>query len=497
MDPISSAWEFLRTNSAAIAPQLHLTIWALGLLAVAPIIRSWKREWCLIFTLAALGISLLHLLTVWDEGAGPAFYGAVTLDSFARFFDLIFLLSGILGVALSYRYLDIENEQHGEYYALILFATVGMMFMAGALDLVTLFVGLELMSISIYILVGFLRRKRKSNEASLKYFLLGAFSTGIILYGMSLLYGVTGSTRLQEIGSQLQSHPPNALAVLGMFMMIAGLCFKIAAAPFHMWAPDAYEGAPTSITAYMSVSVKAAAFALFFRIFFLAFPGLRDLYVPALALIAMLTMTWGNVAAVTQTNVKRLLAYSSISHAGYVLMGLVAGTQYGLTASAIYLFIYTFMNLGAWGILLLLRREDISGEEIEDFNGLFFKRPWLAVLMLIFLLSLAGIPPLGGFIAKYFVFGAAIRAALAASGSQSTLLIWMAVVAALNAVVALYYYLRLVLAMFWRADYVPARLSFSTGVLLTLIVTGLVTVLSGIYPQPFIELARSAGLNLI
>ncbi len=497
MDPISGAWEFLKTNSAAIAPQLHLTIWALGLLAVAPIVRSWRREWSLIFSLAGLGISLIHLLTIWQAGAGPAFYDAVTLDAFARFFDLIFLISAILAVALSYRYLDIEDEQHGEYYALILFATVGMMFMAGALDLVTLFVGLELMSVSIYILVGFLRRKRRSNEASMKYFLLGAFSTGIILYGMSLLYGVTGSTNLQEIGSQLQSREPGTLAILGMFMMIAGLCFKVAAAPFHMWAPDAYEGAPTSITAFMSVAVKAAAFAIFFRIFYLAFPGLREIYMPVLAVIAIFTMTWGNVAAVTQRNVKRLLAYSSISHAGYVLMGLVAGTPYGLTASALYLLIYTFMNLGIWGIVLLLRREDIRGEEIDDFNGLFFKNAPLAILMLIFLLSLTGIPPLGGFIAKYFVFAAAIRASLEAQGTESTLLICMAVVAALNSVVALYYYMRLVVAMFFRTDFVPTRLSFSAGLILTLILTGILTVVMGVYPQPFIELARSASLTLI
>jgi NADH-quinone oxidoreductase subunit N len=355
----------------------------------------------------------------------------------------------------------------------------------------------ELMAISTYILVGFFKKERRSNEASMKYFLLGAFSSGIILYGMSLLYGVTGSTYLVEIGRSLGKVENQSLAYLALFMMIAGFCFKIAAAPFHQWAPDAYEGAPTGITAFMSVAVKAAAFAVFFRVFFVAFGEMREVFLWVLAFIAILTMTWGNVAAVTQNNVKRLLAYSSISHAGFVLMGLVAGGELGVTASAVYLAIYAAMNLGTWTILILLRRKDISGEEIEDFNGLFFKRPGIAVLMLVFLLSLAGIPPLGGFIAKYFVFAAVIKAAFAAAGPSGTLLIWLAVVGAGNAVVALYYYLRIVVAMFIRSDYQPARLSFSAGIVLALVITGFLTILMGVYPQPFIELARSASLPLI
>ena len=307
---------------------------------------------------------------------------------------------------------------------------------------------------------------------------------------------MTGSTNLVDIGNSLARQELSPLVALAVFLIIIGLCFKVAAAPFHMWAPDAYEGAPTAITAFMSVGVKAAAFAVFFRICFVALGDVREAYVVILALVSMLTMTWGNVAAVTQKNVKRLFAYSSISHAGYVLMALVAGTEYGVRAAAVYLFVYTFMNLGVWAVLILLRREDIQGEDIESFRGLLAKRPAVAVLMLLFLLSLAGIPPMGGFIAKYFVFGAVIQAAFATTGSQATLLVVLAVVGALNAVVSLFYYLRIVVLMFFEQDPVPARLAFSAGVVIALVVTGVLTVLTGVYPQPLIDLAWAAATSL-
>ncbi|MDA2926087.1 NADH-quinone oxidoreductase subunit N [Acidobacteria bacterium AH-259-G07] len=493
---IDNLWEFFRENSAAIGPQLQLIIWGLGILCVDFLIPAQKKGRGAIYALGGLFMASIHLYWFWGISPGPAFYNMVTLDFFARYFNLLFLAAAFLTVIMSYRYLDIEDEQHTEYYALILFATAGMMFMAGAIDLVSLFVGLELMSISTYVLVGFLRSQKRSNEAAMKYFLLGAFSTGIILYGMSLLYGLSGSTNLNEIGRQIVGLENNTLLVLSLFMMMAGLCFKIAAVPFHMWVPDAYEGAPTSITAFMSVAVKAAAFAIFFRIFYLAFGDVREIYIFALAVIAMVTMTWGNVAALTQDNVKRLLAYSSISHAGFVLMGLVAGTDLGVTASAIYLLAYTFMNLGAWSVVILLRRQDIPGETLEDFNGLYFKHPAIAVLMLIFFLSLAGIPPLAGFIAKYFVFAAVLEVALSSGEAHSSLMVWVAVVGALNVVVSVYYYFRIVVSMFIRKDYLPAPLSFSAGLVVVLVITGLFTVLIGIYPEPFISLARAASLSL-
>jgi NADH-quinone oxidoreductase subunit N len=489
------AFSYLIQNSLVIRPQIVLVIWGIAILCVVPFLGKNSTRYPLFYTLAGLAVAAFYV--IWGSDAGPAFGGAIVFDFFTRFFHLLFLVAAFLSVLLSYRYLEIEGSHHGEYYALILFATAGMMFMAGAMELITVVVGLELMSVSTYILVGFTSRQRRSNEASMKYFLLGAFSTGVILYGMSLLYGIVGSTNLSEIGEVLGANEVGPLVALAVILTIVGLCFKVAAVPFHMWAPDAYEGAPTSVTAFMSVAVKAAGFALFFRICLVAFGDIRDLYVGILALISMLTMTWGNVAAVTQTNIKRLLAYSSISHAGYILMGLVAGTAFGVRAAAIYLLIYTVANLGVWAVVIVLRREDIKGEDMDSLKGLFSQYPAVAILMLFFLLSLAGIPPMGGFIAKYFVFASVMDVGLNSSGNLAFLMFSVAIVGALNAVVALYYYLRIVVLMFFERDFVPVPLALSTGTTITLVVAGLLTLIMGIYPQPFIELAESAALPLM
>ena len=314
------------------------------------------------------------------------------------------------------RYLKTEHENHGEYYALMLLSVVGMMCMAAGFDIVLIFIGLELMAIATYILVGFLRRDRRSNEAALKYLLLGAFSSGIFAYGLSLLYGLTGSTNLGVIGSQLARilarDPHNAIAIVALLTTMTGLLFKIAAVPFHQWAPDAYEGAPTSITGFMSVSVKAAGWAMLLRVLGATYPAypnvmiglaaMRPVYVPVLVFVSIATMTGANFAALTQTNTKRLLAYSSIAHVGYMLLGLIAGTATALSPDGIkgiliYLLVYTFMNLGAFGVITSLRHRNIIGDELDDLNGLYSRAPVEAVLMLIFLLSLAGIPPLAGF----------------------------------------------------------------------------------------------------
>jgi len=502
---------FLQANSAAIGPQLQLIAWGLGILLADSLFPDHRikgkigvisfafhgKQLAGVFAAVGIIMASIHLYVLRVAGVGPAFFDMVSLDTFSVFFSALFLAAALVAVFISYNYLNVEKEQHSEYYALILFATAGMMFMAAAIDLVTIFVGLELMSVSIYILVGFLRTQRRSNEAAMKYFLLGSFSTATILYGMSLLYGVAGTTNLERIGAEIAGQETNLLVVTALFLLMAGLCFKIAAAPFHMWAPDAYEGAPTAITAFMSVAVKAAAFAVFLRIFIVVFAQVRDLYIPVLAVISMITMTWGNVSAVTQQNVKRMLAYSSISHAGFVLMGLVAGTSYGVEASLIYLLAYTFMNLGVWTVVILLRREDIPGEQVDDFSGLFFKRPGIAVLMLVFLLSLAGMPPLAGFIAKYFVFSSVIQVALTPEHPFARLMAWVAVIGVINAVVSLYYYLRLVVAMFMRKEFLPAPLSFSWGIAISLAVTAVFTVLIGVWPQPFIDLVRLASMPLV
>jgi NADH-quinone oxidoreductase subunit N len=503
---------FLQKNLTAIGPQLQLICWGLGILFADFLFPDYRikgkigglsftfhgKQLAAVFALVGLAMSAIHLYILRGTVISSAFFDMIALDSFATFFDWLFLAAAIIGVLISYNYLNVEKEQHAEYYALILFATAGMMFMAAAVDLIVIFVGLELMSISIYVLVGFLRNQRRSNEAAMKYFLLGSFSTATILYGMSLLYGLAGTTNLKRIASEIANQQTvSPLVVVALFMLLAGLCFKIAAAPFHMWAPDAYEGAPSAITAFMSVAVKAAAFAIFFRIFLTVFAQVREIYTPVLAVISMVTMTWGNISALSQQNVKRLLAYSSVSHAGFVLMGLVAAPERGLEASAIYLLAYTFMNLGVWIVVVVLRREDIPGEQVDDFNGLFFKRPWVAVLMLIFLLSLAGIPPLAGFLAKYYVFAAVIQEAMSPGQPLAALFAWLAIVGAINAVVSLYYYARIVAAMFMRKEFLPAPLSMSVGVTISLVVTAVMTVLIGIWANPFIQFAVHATFPLV
>jgi NADH-quinone oxidoreductase subunit N len=317
----------------------------------------------------------------------------------------------------------------------------------------------------------------------MKYFLLGAFSSGILLYGMSLLYGISGSTRFTQIAQALAARPAaDPISMMAMITLSAGLFFKIAAVPFHQLTPDAYEGAPTSITAFMSVAVKAASFAMMIRIFMIAIYPLRPQWVSVMGAVCVLTMTIGNIAAITQSNVKRLLAYSSISHAGYILIGFIAGNETGLTAVPLYLLIYTFTNIGAWAVIVALRRRDVVGEHIDEMSGLFFKNPGAAILMLIFLLSLAGIPPTAGFIAKYYLFAAAIE-----TGHNA-----LAVIAVLNAAVSIYFYLRIVVAMFMREPTEKTGLVYSPGLLAALGVAFVFTILIGVYPDPFISMARQA-----
>jgi NADH-quinone oxidoreductase subunit N len=475
--------QFFQTQDiGATAPELYLALFGMILLIWDLFVKD-KR---VLGVVALIGIAFSGAFLYGLRGIQTEAYGGLLrIDPFAAFFKLIFLIAAALSIAISLKYLDIERENHGEYYALILFATTGMMFMAGAMDLITLYIGLETMAIATYVLVGFLRSNQRSNEASMKYFLLGAFSSGILLYGMSLLYGISGSTRFVEIAGALSRRPLNdPVSLMAMITLSAGLFFKIAAVPFHQWTPDAYEGAPTSITAYMSVAVKAASFAMMLRIFIVALAPLRPHWAAIMTVVCILTMTVGNIAAITQSNIKRLLAYSSISHAGYILIGFIAGNETGLTAVPLYLLIYTFTNLGAWAVVVALRRRDVIGEHIDEMSGLFFKHPTAAVFMLIFLLSLAGIPPTAGFIAKYYLFAAAIE-------THHNLL---AVVAVLNAAISIYFYLRIVVAMFMREATEKTGLTYSPGLISVLGVAIIFTMLIGIYPDPFIAMARRAAV---
>jgi len=412
-----------------------------------------------------------------------AFHGSLTADGFAIFFNWIFVAATAIIAIVSYKYLEIEGEHHGEYYGLMLFAQCGMFFLASGTDLITLFIGLELMALSFYVMVGFLRTEKRSNEAAMKYLLLGAFSSGFLVYGFSVMYGISGSTKLVEIAQAIAARPPlDPLVFLALATTSVGLLFKISAVPFHMWAPDAYEGAPTTVTAYLSVASKAASIAFLLRIFMGPLASARETWEPILAFVAVATMTVGNLAAINQNNIKRLLAYSSISHAGYMLLGLIAGNATGIKGIAVYVMVYTFMNLGAFLVVITLRRKGIIGEDLEDMAGLMQKSPGYAILMLIFLLSLAGIPPTAGFIGKYYIFLSLIE----------TRHYLLAVVATLYVAVAIYYYFKIVRSIFIRDLSEKAPLSVTLGLRVALGVTGVLTLAIGVYPEPFLRMAQTS-----
>lgn len=418
-----------------------------------------------------------------------AFHGALVLDGFSLFFNLVFLAATLIVAIASYRYFEIEGEHHGEFYSLLLFAQCGMFFLATGTDLVTLFVGLELMAVSFYILTGFLRGVQRSNEAAVKYLLLGAFSSGFLAYGFSLLYGLSGSTLLVDVAAAIQSRgAADPLVLLALVTTAVGALFKISAAPFHMWAPDAYEGAPTPVTAHLSVASKAASFAFLLRLFLGPLASLRPVWEPWMIIAALASLTIGNLAALSQTNVKRLLAYSSISHAGYILLGLVAGNETGYQGILVYLVVYTFMNLGAFLLLLILRRKDLLGEELDDLTGLAQRSPAAALLMLLFLLSLAGLPPTAGFIGKYYILLSLVQ-----SGHY-----FLAAVGAVYVAVAVYYYFRLVRSMFAgdvAAAYPP--LTTSVGLRFALVITGILTLAIGLYPEPILKLTPPSSAQTV
>jgi NADH-quinone oxidoreductase subunit N len=482
-----------------IIPELILTVCACLALVMEVILPYRKSKAIAYFSLVGIALAGASLVIQYSASATfplDGFYGMIRLDGFALVFQSIFLIGAALAIAISTRYLDIEEEQHGEYYALVLFATVGMMFLACGFDLITLYISLELMALTFYVLVAFTKREKRSNEAAMKYFLLGAFSSGVLLYGMSLLYGVAGSTNLAAIGqsvAKIAEGGPNAglrpILLLGMIALAAGLFFKIAAVPFHMWAPDAYEGAPTSVTAFLSTASKAASFALYARIFIEALTSIRADWAPLLGLVAAVTIMVGNWAAVTQENSKRLLAYSSISNAGYLLLGLVAGNLYGKIGLTIYLLVYTFMNMGAFGIIISLRRRGIIGDNVDDMAGLAQKAPGMAAMMAVFMLSLGGVPMTGGFIGKYFLFGGLLQRGKA---DGKTWYYWLAGWAIINTVVSFYYYVRFIKVMYLGdtvADDQPLSLSPALQTALVVSLVGIIAI--GVFPQPVIRIVQA------
>jgi len=470
---------FQLPDLAPMMPELVMTALALVVLLADLLIR--KKEVIALISMA--GVAFVAL-TLFYAPAGATFGTMYISDGYSTFFKVIFFINVILSVLISIKYIAIERVNYGEYYSLILFSTIGMMIMASAGDLIVLYLGLELMALSTYVLAGFIRHDIKSNEAALKYFLLGAFSSAFLLYGISLVYGLTGTTDIKAIASFISEKglADNLSLLLSVAFLVVAFGFKIAAAPFHMWAPDVYEGAPTSITAFMSVGPKAAGFAVLGRVFLVAFASAKVDWAVILIPVAILTMAVGNIVALSQTNIKRMLAYSSIAHAGYALLGIITANNDGLASMMNYLMIYAFMNIGAFAVIIMLRSEGFKGDNISDYEGLAKTHPLAAMLMLIFMFSLTGIPPTAGFIGKLYIFMSAINAGYT----------WLVVIAVIFSAISAYFYLRIVMYMYMKEPKTDVSLttSFSNGVALA--VTTVAVLVIGVLPASLLELAKAA-----
>jgi NADH-quinone oxidoreductase subunit N len=470
-----------------LLPEIVIAIGAM-LLLIAPVTGfrndAATAKWSMLALLAITAGSLFACsYAVQNVDQTPAFAGMFALDSFSIFFKILFIVTIAMVTLLSEEYLRGTRYSPWEYYSLMAFALCGMMFMASGVHLATIYVGLELMSLSSYILAGYFKNEQKSTEAAMKYFVLGAVSSAILLYGISLIYGVTGTLNLLQIASAMSTLVTNDALMFGIVLLGAGLCFKIAAAPFHVWTPDVYEGSPTPITAFLSTASKAAAFAIFARIFYVGLHHFRLDWQFVLAAIAALSMLVGNLAAITQENIKRLLAYSSIGHAGYVLLGILSVSEMGLRGVLVYSVVYVFATLGIWATVLMLEKNDYAGESVDDFEGLHRRAPFWAFAMLVFLLSLGGIPPTSGFIGKYFLFYAAVGAGFG----------WLAVIAVLMSAVSMFYYVRIVAAMYLRGDGREELVTTTSGLKVVAVIALLVTLFLGLWPAYFIDEAGRSG----
>lgn len=443
---------------------------------------------------SALGVVLALVMTYWmtfSIGGGElrGFRGMVVLDPFALFFNVVIGYATGLVILLSMDYIRREGQEAGEFYILILLSSLGMMLMASAGDLIIVFLGLETMSIALYVLTGFFRHRLEAGEASLKYFLMGAFASGFFLYGIALIFGATGSTNLDRIANAVAAGAGrDPMLAVGFGLLLVGFGFKISAVPFHMWAPDAYEGAPTSITAFIATGSKAAAFASLLRVLLTSLRGAPLDWPMLMWGMAAITMTVGNVVALAQQNIKRMLAYSSIAHVGYMLVGVVAGGSLGNGSVLFYLLVYTFTTAGAFGAVLLLERNGREAVQLADYGGLATRHPVLAAALSVFLLSLIGIPPTAGFVGKFYLFGAAVKSGY----------VWLAVIGVLNSAVAAYYYLRLIVFMYMREpEGAPTVLapSFSGALALVVAIWGVVQL--GVAPGPLFDLAQAAVIPLL
>ncbi|MBN2470709.1 MAG: NADH-quinone oxidoreductase subunit N [Anaerolineae bacterium] len=488
-------------NLTVTLPALSLVIGAVVLVVVELLLPARRRGWIAWLALLGVGVSLVLSLLTFYQG-GEAFGGMFMADTFTSFLNVTVLTGAGLSILLAMDYLRRAGIEHRtDYYLLLLFITAGMMFMGAANDLIVIFVALELLSIPLYVLSGIRRPDPKSEEAALKYFLLGAFSSGFLVYGIALIYGATGTTSLPGIwlgASAIIEGGTSGLftLLLGAGLIMVSLGFKVAAVPFHMWTPDVYEGAPTSVTAFMSVGTKAASFAALLRILVVGLPTLilaeatAAAWVDSLAILALLTMILGNLVAIWQDNIKRLLAYSSIAHAGYILIAVAAAGQpdiaeRGVQAALVYLLAYTFTNLGAFAVVIALEKNDGSGIMIDDFAGLGRQRPGLALLMTLFMFSLAGIPLTAGFVGKWYVFLSGVDAGL----------VWLAVIGVITSVFAVYYYLRVVVKMFLQegdSNIAMPRLPRTLAAALILAAAG--TLIFGLFPDLMANMSGDVNL---
>lgn len=472
----------------SILPIMILVAWACVLLLVDAFTK--KNTW-LTPLLAALGFLATLGVSITQSGSADAgFNNMVVIDGFTRFLNVLFAASGLFGIALAYDYNKRMDIDRGEYYVLLMFSVSGMMLMSAAADLIVVFLALELLSIPLYVLAGFARPKPESEEAALKYFLLGAFAGGFVVYGVALAFGATGSTALSEIMAAVTAgNADMTFLLIGAGLILVGLGFKVAVVPFQMWTPDVYQGAPSGVTAFMAVGAKAAGFAALLRIFVAALPHLYEDIVPVMWMLAALTMIVGNIVAIAQSNIKRMLAYSSIAHAGYILMALVAFGQKDVAGDAVaaalfYLLAYAVTNFGVWAVVIALEKAEGKGLQLDDYAGLGNKYPGLAAAMLIFMLSFTGIPPTLGFVGKFFLFRTVVQAGF----------IWLAIIGVLTSLISAYYYLRVLVIMYFRAGEPEAErpwlLRLTTGL------TALGTVVMSIIAVPLFRWASQAVLKL-
>ncbi|MDQ6968328.1 MAG: NADH-quinone oxidoreductase subunit N [Mariprofundaceae bacterium] len=469
-------------------PEIIIAIMAMTLLIWDLFLGKDKKAWIAYATIATCIGAAFATLYITTGTPLTTFYGYFVMDPFASFSKLLMFLATVFAVILSLDYMK-DEENVGEYYCLILFALLGMMLMVSSNNFVTMYLGLELMALSVYVLVAYQRDVLRSSEAALKYFILGALSSGMLLYGITFLYGVTASFGFDAIGAGLVSANDSAhgVVMLGMVFVLAGLAFKVSIAPFHMWTPDTYEGAPTPVTAFISVAPKIAGFVVFMRVLHDVLPAVQADYTMILVFLAGLTIIVGNVAAIAQRNIKRMLAYSTIGHVGFILMGLIAGNAAGYSASLVYLTVYLFMNMGVFAIIILMRRDGIQGELLDDFAGLSKVRPGYALAMGLLLFSLAGIPFLGGFWAKYVVIMAAIE----------TGHLYLALLAIIFSVVGCFYYLRVIKYMYFDEARVSFNFIENPLMKMTVVVTALAVTAIGLYPEPVIGICRQALVGLI